>query len=129
MAAFSCLLEFLVCRVILDTMDYHSVAQTPWATPLIYPQSALLLAMMLIGLPIAVTMAAVGIVGGMAAYGMPFMDSIAPVVWGVQNDNLLTSIPLFVLMGEILLRSGTADRTYAALAAWLGWLPEQTRGY
>ena len=83
----------------------------------------LMLAMMLVGLPIAVTMAAVGIVGGIAAYGLPFMDSIAPIVWGVHNDNLLTSIPLFVLMGEILLRSGVADRTYAALAAWLGWLP------
>ena len=83
----------------------------------------LMLAMMLVGLPIAVTMAATGIVGGMLAYGVPFMESIAPVVWGVQNDNLLTAIPLFVLMGEILLRSGVADRTYAALAAWLGWLP------
>jgi C4-dicarboxylate transporter DctM subunit len=83
----------------------------------------LMLAMMLMGLPIAVTMAAVGIIGGMAAYGVPFMESIAPVVWGVHNDNLLTAIPLFVLMGEILLRSGVADRTYSALAAWLGWLP------
>lgn len=83
----------------------------------------LMLAMMLVGLPIAVTMAAVGIVGGMLAYGIPFMDSIAPVVWGVHNDNLLTAIPLFVLMGEILLRSGVADKTYSALAAWLGWLP------
>ncbi|MCB1738846.1 MAG: TRAP transporter large permease subunit [Gammaproteobacteria bacterium] len=83
----------------------------------------LMLAMMLFGLPIAVAMAAVGIVGGMLAYGIPFMDSIAPVIWGVQNDNLLTAIPLFVLMGEVLLRSGVADRTYGALAAWLGWLP------
>jgi C4-dicarboxylate transporter, DctM subunit len=78
---------------------------------------------MLIGVPIAVSMAAVGIVGGVAAYGTPFMDSIAPVVWGVQNENLLTSIPLFVLLGELLLRSGIADRMYIALSAWLGRLP------
>jgi C4-dicarboxylate transporter, DctM subunit len=51
------------------------------------------------------------------------MDSIAPVVWGVQNENLLTSIPLFVLLGELLLRSGIADRMYIALSAWLGRLP------
>ena len=73
---------------------------------------AAMLAMMLFGLPIAVAMALVGIVGGIAAYGVPFMDSIAPVVWGVQNENLLTSIPLFVLLGELLLRSGIADRMY-----------------
>jgi C4-dicarboxylate transporter DctM subunit len=82
-----------------------------------------MLGMMLVGMPIAVSMAVVGIVGGIAAYGIPFMDSIAPVVWGVQNENLLTSVPLFVLLGELLLRSGIADRMYIALAAWLGRLP------
>lgn len=82
-----------------------------------------MLGMMLLGLPIAVSMAAIGIVGGIAAYGAPFLDSIAPVVWGVQNDNLLTCIPLFVLLGELLLRSGIADKMYGALSAWLGRLP------
>lgn len=82
-----------------------------------------MLGMMLIGLPIATAMATVGIIGGMLAYGVPFIDSIAPVVWGVHNDNLLTSIPLFVLMGELLLRSGIADRMFGAMAAWLGRLP------
>jgi C4-dicarboxylate transporter, DctM subunit len=82
-----------------------------------------MLGMMLVGMPIAVAMAVVGIVGGIAAYGIPFMDSIAPVVWGVQNENVLTCIPLFVLLGELLLRSGIADRMYIALAAWLGRLP------
>jgi len=84
---------------------------------------AVMLTMMMLGLPIAVSMASVGIVGGMLAYGLPFINSIAPVVWGVHNDNLLTSIPLFVLMGELLLRSGIADRMFGALAAWLGQLP------
>jgi C4-dicarboxylate transporter, DctM subunit len=83
----------------------------------------IMLALMLLGLPIAVAMAAVGIVGGLAAYGLPFVNSIAPVVWGVHNDNLLTAIPMFVLMGELLLRSGIADRMFGALAAWLGRLP------
>ncbi len=84
---------------------------------------AVMLGMMLVGIPIAVSMAAVGIIGGIAAYGTPFMDSIAPVVWGVHNENLLTSIPLFILLGELLLRSGIADRMYIALSAWLGRLP------
>ena len=82
-----------------------------------------MLGMMLLAMPIATSMAAVGIVGGIAAYGVPFMDSIAPVVWGVQNESLLTSIPLFVLLGELLLRSGIADRMYVSLSAWLGRLP------
>ena len=57
-----------------------------------------MLGLMLAGMPIAVSMALVGVIGGISAYGVPFMDSIAPVVWGVQNENLLTSVPLFVLL-------------------------------
>ncbi len=79
--------------------------------------------MMVAGVPIAVSMALVGIVGGVAVYGMPYMNSIAPVLWGVQNENLLTSIPMFILLGELLLRSGIADRMYLALSAWFGRLP------
>ena len=77
-----------------------------------------MLAMMLAGLPIAISMAVIGVAGGVAAYGVPFLDSIAPVVWGVQNDNLLTCIPLFVLLGELLLRSGIADRMYDVCCAF-----------
>ena len=65
----------------------------------------------------------VGAGGGLLAFGRPFIDSIASVVWGVQNENLLTAIPLFILLGELLLRSGIADKMYVTLAAWLGRLP------
>ena len=30
---------------------------------------------------------------------------------------------MFIMMGEILLRSGIADRMYSGVSAWLGWLP------
>ena len=39
MAGFAGLLGYLAWSVIGDTLDYRSVAQTSWATPLIYPQS------------------------------------------------------------------------------------------
>jgi tripartite ATP-independent transporter DctM subunit len=84
---------------------------------------ALMLALMLTSVPIAVAMFVVGAGGGLLAFGKPFLDSIASVVWGVQNENLLTCIPLFILLGEILLRSGIADRMYVTLSAWLGRLP------
>jgi tripartite ATP-independent transporter DctM subunit len=83
----------------------------------------LMLAMMLAGIPIAVSMFVVGVGGGLLAFGRPFIDSIASVVWGVQNENLLTAIPLFILLGELLLRSGIADKMYVSLAAWLGRIP------
>lgn len=44
-------------------------------------------------------------------------------LWEKSNQYLLLSIPLFVLLGEISLRSGIASRMYAAVATWIGWLP------
>jgi len=84
---------------------------------------AIMLGLMLAGLPIAVVMVLMGTVGGILAFGWPIMSSVGPVVWGTQNENILTAIPLFILLGEILLRSGIADRMYAALSVWLGRLP------
>ena len=79
--------------------------------------------LMLIGMPIATVMLLLAIVGGMAAFGEAFLISGASVLWGTMSENGLTSIPLFVLLGELLLRSGMADRMYEAFAAWLGQLP------
>ncbi len=84
---------------------------------------ALMIAMMLVGVPIAVTMFLIGAGSGLLVFGWPFLESSASVVWGVQNDNLLTSVPLFILLGELLLRSGIADKMYVALSAWLGRIP------
>jgi tripartite ATP-independent transporter DctM subunit len=83
----------------------------------------LMIGLMLIGIPIAVAMLLVGVGGGVLAFGMPFLNSMATVIWGVGNESLLTAIPLFVLLGELLLRSGIADRMYVALSAWLARMP------
>ncbi len=83
----------------------------------------LMVGLMLIGIPIAATMVLVGAAGGVFAFGPPFLNTTATVIWGVLNDSLLTAAPLFVLAGELLLRSGVADRMYLALAGWLSRLP------
>ena len=83
----------------------------------------IMLGLMLLGLPIAVVMTIMGAVGGVLAFGWPLVDSMGPVMWGVMNENLLTAIPLFILLGEIMLRSGMADRMYGALSMWFENLP------
>jgi tripartite ATP-independent transporter DctM subunit len=84
---------------------------------------SLMIGLMLVGIPIAAAMLIVGVGGGALAFGMPFLNSMATVIWGVGNEYLLTCIPLFVLLGELLLRSGIADRMYVALSVWLARLP------
>ena len=83
----------------------------------------IMMGLLLIGMPIAVIMVLLGAVGGVLVFGWPLFESIGSVVWGVQNENILTAIPLFILLGELLLRSGIADRMYSALSIWLGRLP------
>jgi C4-dicarboxylate transporter DctM subunit len=45
------------------------------------------------------------------------------VLWRESTSFILVAIPLFILLGEILLRSGIAERVYDALDSWLSWLP------
>ncbi|MEL7468190.1 MAG: TRAP transporter large permease [Pseudomonadota bacterium] len=44
-------------------------------------------------------------------------------LWDKQKEFLLIAIPMFILMGEIILRAGIARKMYEAVAGWLSWLP------
>ncbi len=83
----------------------------------------IMLGLFLFSIPIGVTMMIMGIVCGVLMFGWPILTAAGPVIWGTQNENILTAIPLYILLGEMLLRSGIADRMYGALSAWLGHLP------
>ena len=84
---------------------------------------AAMLALMFLSLPVAFAIVAVGTVGGYLAFGMPLIEMMGGVVWGTLNNSVMTAIPLFMLLGEILLRSGIADKMFDVLAVWLGRLP------
>ncbi len=53
----------------------------------------------------------------------PLIRGLGNLVWSTSNHATLIAIPFFVLLGEILVRSGVAARTYAALDRWVSWLP------
>src|SRR5210317_1232255 len=53
----------------------------------------------------------------------PLIKGLGNQVWSTSNNATLIAIPFFVLLGEILVRSGIAARTYAALDRWVSWLP------
>jgi tripartite ATP-independent transporter DctM subunit len=44
-------------------------------------------------------------------------------VWEQSIEYILVAIPMFILLGEIMLRSGIALRMYNAVIQWLSWLP------
>ncbi|WP_319529903.1 TRAP transporter large permease [uncultured Cohaesibacter sp.] len=53
----------------------------------------------------------------------PLLRGLGNMVWSTSNSATLIAIPFFVLLGEILVRSGIAERTYAALDKWVSWMP------
>lgn len=87
--------------------------------------TSLTLLLVLIGISIPVG-AALGILGLIldSLYSMlPLTRALGEITWSQSNDFLLVAIPLFVMLGEILLRSGIAERMYNAMSLWLSWLP------
>ena len=43
--------------------------------------------------------------------------------WEQSIEYILVAIPMFILLGEIILRAGIAYRMYNAVIQWLSWLP------
>jgi tripartite ATP-independent transporter DctM subunit len=84
---------------------------------------ALLLLLLLLSMPVAAALAALGLSLGSFYSPFPLYKTLGEISWSAGTDFLLLAIPLFVLLGEILLRAGIAGRTYKALNLWLSWLP------
>jgi C4-dicarboxylate transporter DctM subunit len=87
--------------------------------------TALLLLVGLLGLALPVA-AALGFLGlGLSELftPIPLHLALGEMAWSASTNFLLVSVPLFILLGEILLRSGIADRLYNSMAQWLSWLP------
>jgi tripartite ATP-independent transporter DctM subunit len=82
-----------------------------------------MLGLMLIGLPVAVALFFTAFVGAWAFLGWPTLLGFGNQMWSGQNDFILTAIPLFVFLGEILVRSGVADGLYRCLSDWMRKLP------
>lgn len=87
--------------------------------------TALILLLVLIGLSIPVG-AALGLLGltldPLFSF-LPLTRAIGELSWSTNNEFLLVAIPLFIMLGEVLLRAGFAERMYSAMSLWLSWLP------
>lgn len=83
----------------------------------------IMLGLMFIGLHVGVAMIATGVLGAVVYFGPPVLLSFGTNLWSVMNDFLLTTIPLFVLLGELLLRAGITRNMYESLSDWLSRLP------
>lgn len=82
-----------------------------------------LLAMLSLSIPVGIVLFLLGFGTDIFFSPFPLMRGLGNLVWSTSNNATLIAIPFFVLLGEILVRSGIAARTYAALDRWVSWMP------
>ena len=89
---------------------------------------AALVVFLLLGLPVAFSLAALGLASGLVAieaglFAPQFMANLPYRVFGIISNELLLSIPFFTLMGAILEKSGLAEDLLEGFAQAFGKLP------
>ena len=86
---------------------------------------SLVVLLFLLGSSIAVAagMGLAGVILNQFYSTMPMSRIVGELTWSTTSNFILTAIPFYIMFGEILLRSGTAERMYAALVQWFSWLP------
>jgi tripartite ATP-independent transporter DctM subunit len=75
------------------------------------------------GIYVGAALGVLGLLAGFAFSDRPFWTFLGQTVWGPSSSFVLVAVPLFLLMGEILLRAGLSERLYRALNVWLDRMP------
>ena len=84
---------------------------------------ALLLVLLMSGVWIAISLAAVAWIGLQLFTNTPPDVNLFQSFWGSSANWTIAALPLFVWMGEILYRTKLSEEMFEGLAPWLGWLP------
>ncbi len=83
----------------------------------------ILLGLIALAVPVAAALGWLGLTMQYLGSPMPLHRALGDMVWQTGTDFLLVAIPMFIMLGEILLRAGIAGRMYEGIVKWLGWLP------
>ena len=82
---------------------------------------AALMVLMFLNIPLSIAMALVGI-SGFIAYGSG-IGIVSLLPFRALDSFVLTALPLFIFMGEILLRCGASEMIYRGTSKLLSWMP------
>lgn len=91
-----------------------------WAPALMF---IALFALLFLGVPISLSMAGIAFAAGAYTLGGAASQHLWTVTADVARNQALTAVPMFVLMGFLLARSGIAERLFAALQLMMRSIP------
>src|SRR5215207_4282613 len=83
----------------------------------------LLVIMIAAGLPVAAIVTLVALLLNWLYAPVDLLTTFGVTAWTQSQSYLLVSIPLFILFGDLLFRSGIANDMYGAIAPWLNRVP------
>ncbi|MCV2873632.1 TRAP transporter large permease [Defluviimonas sp. WL0050] len=90
---------------------------------MIYYLTIGLLGLLCLSIPVGIVLFLLGFGIDLFFSPFPLTKGLGNLVWSTSENSTLIAIPFFVMLGEILVRSGIATRTYEALDRWVSWLP------
>jgi tripartite ATP-independent transporter DctM subunit len=90
-----------------------------------------IVAAILLGFPIAFTLIGLGILFGLVAFWRPgvslldnpIFDNMVLRTYGVMTNDIIIAVPLFILMGYVVERSGIIDRLFKSLELAMAGVP------
>lgn len=82
-----------------------------------------LLLLLTSGIWIALSLMAAGLITFIFFVPLDAGSIMASTMWDASWNWALTALPLFVWMGEILMRSGLSSNLFRGLSPWVAWLP------
>lgn len=82
----------------------------------------LLLLLLFLGVPIAFSLASVGIVFALMMWGVDSTALLTSATWGIMNNFTLIAIPLFILMSVLLEKTNIMSELFDAVYKWSGGL-------
>ncbi len=75
------------------------------------------------GIYVGAALSSLALLAGFSLSDRPFWNFLGEMIWAPSTNFVLVSVPLFLLMGEIMLRAGLSERLYRGLNVWMGRMP------
>jgi tripartite ATP-independent transporter DctM subunit len=90
---------------------------------MIFTALAILLGLLALSVPVAAALGVLGLSLSQLYSPLPLSFAMGEVAWSGSTSFILVAVPFFVMLGEIMLRAGIAERMYGAMLQWVSWLP------
>lgn len=74
-------------------------------------------------MPVAVVFLTVGVFGFTFILPKPMLHEVGPSMWRMLDSFPLTSVVLFILMGEFMMHGGLSEELYNATEKWISRIP------